>query len=493
DDLVGPLEPELPLDVGAVGLHRLRADEQRLGRLRRREPAPEVLEHLELAVTEHLERGGRGGLLRAGLLGEPLAEAGREVALAAEDGADGLEHLRRRGVLVEEPPRARAQRPLGVERLAVRRHHEGGEVRHDHAELLEEVEPVHPGDREVHDGEVGVGPGDGLEGVGAGFGLAAELEVRLAVEQAGVALLHDGVVLDEEDAIGHRRGGERRTRSARDVRQVPRSPRRCAMARRARPDRCGEDGSRRRRREESRRLEHPGRSPMCDGCSQNRDNPVRAQVIDGLPATRPRARWGRKERQRPFVGPSRRSCARRPPRPVRARHLMPPRLLPAAVLAGLLAAGALAPSVRAQPADDPSTILDDRAFEMPARRGLGLLYNAQFAEARAAFDTLAARYPDHPAAAFLRALVPWWEILLDLSDTSRDEAFYDAMDEVVRLADRRLRRDEYDLDARFFKGAALAFRARLRANRRDYVRAAFDAKGALDYVLDVARRDPANA
>ena len=65
--------------------------------------------------------------------------------------------------------------------------------------------------------------------------------------------------------------------------------------------------------------------------------------------------------------------------------------------------------------------------------------------------------------------------------------------EVVRVADRPLRRDPYDLDARFFKGAALAFRARLRANRRDYIRAAFDAKGAVDYVLDVARRDPANA
>ena len=152
-----------------------------------------------------------------------------------------------------------------------------------------------------------------------------------------------------------------------------------------------------------------------------------------------------------------------------------------------------APPAYAQPGDDPSTVLDDRAFEMPARRGLGLLYNAQFAEASAAFDTLAARYPDHPAAAFLRALVPWWEILLDLSDTSHDAAFYDAMDEVVRQADRRLRRDAYDLDARFFKGAALAFRARLRANRRDYVRAAFDAKGATDYVLDVARRDASNA
>jgi tetratricopeptide (TPR) repeat protein len=159
--------------------------------------------------------------------------------------------------------------------------------------------------------------------------------------------------------------------------------------------------------------------------------------------------------------------------------------------------GLLVPATHAQPedggADDPSTVLDDPAFETRARRGIGYLYNAEFAEARATFDTLAAQYPDHPAASFLRALVPWWQILLDLSDTSHDEAFYDAMDEVVRQADRRLRRDEGDLDARFFKGAALAFRARLRANRRDYVRAAFDAKGATDYVLDVARRDPDNA
>jgi tetratricopeptide (TPR) repeat protein len=182
---------------------------------------------------------------------------------------------------------------------------------------------------------------------------------------------------------------------------------------------------------------------------------------------------------------------------VRARPLKPAlRPLAVPLLAAFLAA-APAPPARAQPAevraDDPSTVLDDPVFEALARRGIGYLYNAEFTDARATFDSLAAQYPGHPAASFLRALVPWWEILLDLSDTSRDEAFYDAMDEVVRQADRRLRHDEGDLDARFFKGAALAFRARLRANRRDYVRAAFDAKGATDYVLDVARRDPGNA
>ena len=157
-----------------------------------------------------------------------------------------------------------------------------------------------------------------------------------------------------------------------------------------------------------------------------------------------------------------------------------------AVWLGLLA-GAVFPA-----AAQSDGLLADSAFEHSARRGLGYLYNMQFAEAEAVFDSLGGAHPDHPAAAFMRALVPWWQILADLADESRDEAFYDAMGEVVRLSDRRLRRNAYDTDALFFKGSALAFRARLRANRRDYLRAAFDAKGAIDYVLDVSRRDPRN-
>lgn len=142
---------------------------------------------------------------------------------------------------------------------------------------------------------------------------------------------------------------------------------------------------------------------------------------------------------------------------------------------------------------DAVSLLEDPVFEEQAKRGLGFLYNMQFTEAENVFAGLAAQHPDHPAAAFMGALVPWWQILADLSDTSHDDAFYDAMSDVVRRSDRMLRRDRNDLDALFFKGAALAFRARLRANRRDYFRAAFDANSAKDYVIDVARRDPGNA
>ena len=157
------------------------------------------------------------------------------------------------------------------------------------------------------------------------------------------------------------------------------------------------------------------------------------------------------------------------------------------VLAALLVAGAV-PGLA-----QPVSVLDDPVFEREATRGLDLLYNMQFDEAEVVFDRLAARVPDHPVAPFLQALVPWWQILMDLSDTSHDDAFFAAMDEVVARSDRMLRRDRDNLDAQFFKGAALGFRGRLQSNRRRWLKAALDGKRAMDYVLDVAAEEPDNA
>ena len=139
------------------------------------------------------------------------------------------------------------------------------------------------------------------------------------------------------------------------------------------------------------------------------------------------------------------------------------------------------------------SVLDDPAFKAEATRGLDLLYNLEFDRAEAIFDRLAARHPAHPVAPFLQALVPWWQILLDLSDTSHDDAFFDRMDEVVDRADRLLRRDGDNRDAKFFKGAALGFRGRLQSNRRHWLKAALDGKRAMGYVLDVADEGDQNA
>lgn len=162
---------------------------------------------------------------------------------------------------------------------------------------------------------------------------------------------------------------------------------------------------------------------------------------------------------------------------------LPRRLL---VLLALLVLGAAA---RAQ----ERSLLEEPAFRAEATRGLDLLYDMEFDEAGAIFDRLAARHPEHPVAPFLQALVPWWQILMDLSDESHDARFLEAMDEVIRRVDRLPRSQRNGLDAHFFKGAAYGFRGRHHSNRRRWLRAARDGLRAMDHVLEAGRREPENA
>ena len=145
------------------------------------------------------------------------------------------------------------------------------------------------------------------------------------------------------------------------------------------------------------------------------------------------------------------------------------------------------PQVGAQP-----SILHELEVRELAKAGLDALYDFRFQEAEESFQAIAKQYPDHPIGPFLEALSLWWIILLDLTATTHDEAFYEAMGEVIARSNRRLDVDESDFDAMFFKGIALGFRGRLRSNRRDWIRAAADGKRAMDYVLHIADSDSTN-
>jgi tetratricopeptide (TPR) repeat protein len=162
-----------------------------------------------------------------------------------------------------------------------------------------------------------------------------------------------------------------------------------------------------------------------------------------------------------------------------------------ALLGGQAPVHAQTPEAVAATTPDAS-VLDDTVVRFQAKRGLDLLYDMRFDEARRLFDQIDRRFPEHPIGPFLQALNTWWKILLDLSNTEHDAAFYAAMDEVIARSDRLLAEDSDHFDALFFKGAALGFRGRLRSNRREYLKAATDGKRAMDYVLAVAERAPEN-
>ncbi len=168
------------------------------------------------------------------------------------------------------------------------------------------------------------------------------------------------------------------------------------------------------------------------------------------------------------------------------------RLLPAALALLALLAGAFPADARAKARPAAPSILDDAAFRTEVQVGLDHLYAMDFAAAQTAFSRIEARYPGHPVGPFLRALVPWWTLLLDPEDPRHDKEFLAAMDEVSRRSETRLRRNPDDMDGLFFRTGASAFRARLHAYRRDWFKAGKDGQSALRNLRKLHRKDPQN-
>jgi tetratricopeptide (TPR) repeat protein len=153
---------------------------------------------------------------------------------------------------------------------------------------------------------------------------------------------------------------------------------------------------------------------------------------------------------------------------------------------GLATTLLLAGTCRAQWIGDPE-------LESHAHRGIEFVYNLSFDSARAEFQQIARRKPDHPAGFFFLAMVDWWKIVTDIGNTSNDDRFLSELDRVIDLCDKRLDRDSRDTAALFFKGGALGFRGRLHGNREDWLQAANDGRSALPIVEEAYKLAPDNS
>ncbi len=131
-------------------------------------------------------------------------------------------------------------------------------------------------------------------------------------------------------------------------------------------------------------------------------------------------------------------------------------------------------------------------FDEHTRKGIDHVYNLEFSQADSDFYYLTRTYPDHPAGYFFLAMVDWWRILLDLDNTSLDDQFVGDLDIVIDKCDKMLDKNPDDVIALFFKGGALGFRGRLRANRGNWLRAANDGRLALPIVQRAYKIAPDN-
>ncbi len=131
-------------------------------------------------------------------------------------------------------------------------------------------------------------------------------------------------------------------------------------------------------------------------------------------------------------------------------------------------------------------------FDAQAQRGINAVYNLEFEKAEVEFSSLAKNYPSHPAGKFFLAMIDWWKILMTIDDESYDDIFIKKMDDVIELCDSILNVNENDIAALFFKGGALGFQGRLRANRSSWVKAANNGRQALPIVQKAYKIAPDN-
>ena len=136
--------------------------------------------------------------------------------------------------------------------------------------------------------------------------------------------------------------------------------------------------------------------------------------------------------------------------------------------------------------------IEDPVIDAKVQRGIDHIYNIEFEKADKDFSDVVRLAPDHPAGYFFQAMTKWWRILSNFDDESSDKSFYAMLDKVVDMCEKRLEVNGNDVTALFFKGGAVGFRGRLRANRGAWLLAANDGLVALPAIRKANKLEPAN-
>jgi hypothetical protein len=94
-----------------------------------------------------------------------------------------------------------AEGALAVERFVVHGEYEALRGRVHRADVFDEFKAVLVWQRQINDGEVGLEPTDDLQPFTGAASLAANIQTDFGTDELRQPVAHDGVVVDEDDAL----------------------------------------------------------------------------------------------------------------------------------------------------------------------------------------------------------------------------------------------------------------------------------------------------
>jgi hypothetical protein len=138
-------------------------------------------------------------------------------------------------------------------------------------------------------------------------------------------------------------------------------------------------------------------------------------------------------------------------------------------------------STTGQP-DTVKMLLQDIAVQFEATDAMHQLYNFKFEKAEKTFRWFRYKYRNHPLPYFLLGLAEWWKIVPNYQVTKYDDGFLAYMDSSIYYAEKMFEANSQNKEAAFFLAAAHGFKGRLHSERKNWRKATFSGKYALEYL-----------
>jgi FimV-like protein len=136
--------------------------------------------------------------------------------------------------------------------------------------------------------------------------------------------------------------------------------------------------------------------------------------------------------------------------------------------------------------DSVEMLLNDMTIQIEITSGVNDMYNFKFERAESQFLWFSHHYPTHPLPYFLMGLSNWWKIMPNTNNEKYDDIFTSYMDSTIYFAEKRYDKFPKDskqrAEASFFLAAAWGFKGRLHSERKNWTKAAFTGRKALNYM-----------
>ncbi|BDD10725.1 hypothetical protein FUAX_31570 [Fulvitalea axinellae] len=133
-------------------------------------------------------------------------------------------------------------------------------------------------------------------------------------------------------------------------------------------------------------------------------------------------------------------------------------------------------------------LLTDLNAQIASTEMLNSIYGYDFDKMEQCFAELKEEYGWHPMPYFLRGLAEWWKIEPNIENKAYDKRFLAYMDTSIALCKGIYKIDRTKVEASFFLAASHAFKGRLLGERKQWRKAATQARLALKYMEECYER-----